>query len=181
MKKRLKDFTPTIKAKIPEYIERAVAGVFDGGRYKDFTLEKAQEAVNWNYKFCGYKEPVVIVAENPYEAQVFFNYIKGNEDLKKLILLLYKLKAGKIDLKQIKLDLPSDSQLASQLNSQLNSQFDSQLHSQLRRKLHSQLYSQLDDQLDDQLYDQLYDQLNDQLYDQLHSQFDSQLHSQLRT
>jgi hypothetical protein len=77
--KTLKDFTPEIQAKIPQYVNNALEGVFDGGRYNSFSLEKAEKAVNWNYEKCGYKKPVVIVAENIYESQIFFNYLKDNK------------------------------------------------------------------------------------------------------
>lgn len=66
----LNDFTPEIKAKIPEYIERAIEGVFDGGRYHNFNYDNAKAAVDNIYEFCGYKKPEVIVAENPYEAHM---------------------------------------------------------------------------------------------------------------
>ena len=65
--KTIKDLTPEIEAKIPEYIEAGLANVFDGGYYKNFDIEKARACVKFNYEECGFKEPQVIVAENPYE------------------------------------------------------------------------------------------------------------------
>ena len=72
--KTLKDFTPEIQAKIPEYIKEATEGIFDGKRYNNFNLQDAEKAVNWNYEKCNYKKPVIIVAENIYEQQIFFNF-----------------------------------------------------------------------------------------------------------
>lgn len=105
--KTLKDFTPEIQAKIPQYIERAMKGVSDGGRYNSFDIKKAKACIKWNYEKCGYKMPMVLVAENPYEMNLLFNFVKR---------------------------LAKDgSQLYSQLGSQLGSQLDSQLGSQLEK------------------------------------------------
>jgi hypothetical protein len=74
--KTLKDLTPEIEAKIPDYISKALDGVFDGKRYYDFDLEKAKQAVYWNYEKCGFEKPLVLVAENPLEQHLLFNYLK---------------------------------------------------------------------------------------------------------
>lgn len=79
--KTLKDFTPEIKAKIPEYIKKGTEGVFDGGRYNRFDIKKAEKAVFWNYKKCGYKNPKVIVAENPLEQQMIYNKLMGTKQI----------------------------------------------------------------------------------------------------
>jgi len=193
-KKTLKDLTPEIEAKIPEYIARYTKGVLDGEKYNSFNQKSAEELINWNYTKCNLKLPTVLVAENPYEAQLFFNYIVANK--KKFIPILYVLYClkNKTELPKelteigdkgsqlyIQLDSQLDSQLYSQLRSQLDSQLDSQLYSQLRSQLYSQLGSQLDSQLDSQLRSQLDSQLYIQLDSQLDSQLRSQLYSQLRS
>ena len=183
MKKTLKDFTPEIQERIPEYIARYTKGVFDGGRYNSFSKKDAEDLINWNYNKCKLKNPVVLVAENPYESQIFFNYIKANEKIYLPILYtIYCLKNGIEfpfkELPNVKIE-NIYSQLHSQLDSQLHSQLNSKLHSQLHSQLNSQLRSQLHSQLDSQLDSQLHSQLNSQLHSQLHSQLDSQLHSQL--
>jgi hypothetical protein len=171
--KRLKDFTPEIQAKIPSYQAKALEGVMDGGRYRDFDIEKAKAAVYHNYEVCGYKRPLVLLVENPLEQQVMFNYICAlfGENKELGIQLNSQL------VSQLVSQL--ESQLGSQLNSQLNSQLRSQLGSQLHSQLESQLHSQLESQLNSQLVSQLVIQLESQLNSQLHSQLDSQLHSQL--
>jgi hypothetical protein len=188
--KTLSDFTPEIQAKIPQYHEKYLKGVFDGGKYNNFKIENATALINFNYEKCGYKKPVIIVAENPFEAQAFFNYINSNKEQFLLILYInYCLLNGielpkeisNIKIENSQLNSQLHSQLYSQLDSQLHSQLNSQLYSQLNSQLYSQLNSQLDSQLNSQLYSQLYSQLNSQLYSQLYSQLDSQLHSQLNS
>lgn len=126
--KSISDFTPEIQAKIPEYIKKYTDGVFNGKRFSDFNFEKATELINWNYETCNYKKPTVLVAENPYESQIFFNYINENKD--RFIPILYVLYCLKNnielpkELTEIKLE---NSQLYSQLRSQLYSQLGSQL------------------------------------------------------
>ena len=194
--KTIEDLTPELQNKIPEYIRNGLKGVFDGQQYNDFDREKAVKAVNYNYEFCGFDSPMVLVAENPLEAQLLFNFVnsvlKSSQLDSQLGSQLDSQLGSQLD-SQLDSQLYSqlDSQLRSQLGSQLRSQLGSQLRSQLRSQLYSQLYSQLGSQLrsqlrsqlgsqlDSQLYSQLRSQLGSQLYSQLYSQLDSQLYSQL--
>lgn len=87
----LKDLTPEIEAKIPEYIARALDGVSDGGRYENFNYDNAVAAVKWNYKKCDMECPTVLVAENPFEMQLMYNkYICELENLPKTVENLRK-------------------------------------------------------------------------------------------
>ena len=151
--KTLKDFTPEIKAKIPQYIKKYTEGIFDGGRYNSFKKENAEKLIDWNYAKCGYKLPVVLVAENIYEAQIFFNHIKANEKIYTPILYLIYCLRNKIKLPELRGQL--DEQLYEQLRGQLDGQLDGQLYGQLRGQLDGQLYGQLDGQLRGQLDGQL--------------------------
>ena len=127
--KTINDFTPEIKAKIPEYIEKYTKGVFDGGRYNDFDKEKAEALVNWTYEQCTYKKPVVLVAENPFEAQIFFNYIVANKELFGLMIYINYCLLNGIELPKIEGIKIDENKLDSQLDSRLYSQLYSQLDS----------------------------------------------------
>ena len=185
--KTLKDFTPEIQAKIPEYQNRVLEPIFNGSKYHNFDIEKAKKAIKWNYEKCGFKMPVVLVAENPLEQQYLFNYLNTPQsNLFRKIIYVLNNEFIEIELFNKKCKISSYFILffnLSLLNNQLSSQLRSQLNSQLRSQLDSQLYSQLDSQLDSQLgsqlNSQLRSQLNSQLNSQLHSQLDSQLRSQL--
>lgn len=77
--KTLKDLTPEIEAKIPQYIAAGLANVFDGGYYNMFDADKARACVKWNYEKCGFKEPQVLVAENPFEIlHIYADLLKKN-------------------------------------------------------------------------------------------------------
>lgn len=90
--KKLEDLTPEIIAKIPKYIEKYTRGIYDGERYKDFKFENAQSLVDWHYEFCWYKKPIMLVAENPYEARLLFNSITANyEEFEPIIGCLHNL------------------------------------------------------------------------------------------
>ena len=84
--KTIKDFTPEIQAKIPDYIKKGLNGVFDGKYYENFDIEKAKKAVYWNYEKCGFKKPLVLVAENPYEIFVIYKMLlmMNEKDEKKI-------------------------------------------------------------------------------------------------
>jgi hypothetical protein len=90
--KTLKDLTPEMIKKIPSYKEKCLEGISDGQKFKNFNLKDAEEAIYWNYEKCGYKKPIVIVAENPLEMQFLFNYIKHSEKFNIISYYLYCLK-----------------------------------------------------------------------------------------
>lgn len=71
--KTLEDLTPEMRARIPDYQNRALEGVMDGGRYQAFNYESAKAAVDWNYKRAGYEPPAeLLVAENPKQQQEMY-------------------------------------------------------------------------------------------------------------
>jgi len=86
--KTLKDFTPEIQNKISTYIHNGTKDVFDGTFYKNFDLEKAKACVKWNYEKAGFEEPMVLVAENPYEVILLYKELlqmSGEKDIKKIL------------------------------------------------------------------------------------------------
>src|SRR5208283_1641487 len=113
----INDLTPEIKNKIPEYIEKYTIGIENGERYSNFKLEDAQALINWNYEKCGYKKPVIIVAENIYESQLLFNFIIANkEKYLPILYLIYSIKNGlneNINNFKEKLESTLDSKLKS--------------------------------------------------------------------
>ena len=190
--KTLKDLTPEIISKIPEYQKKVIEPIYNGSKYNNFNLEKAKKAVEWNYKKCGFKTPIVLVTENPLEQQYLFNYLKLNQKKYEKILYVLNNEFVEIVINNVKCQISSyfllffnfnelsiDTQLNSQLDSQLGSQLRNQLNSQLRNQLDNQLDSQLNSQLDSQLGSQLRNQLISQLGSQLNNQLDSQLNIQL--
>ena len=84
--KTLNDLTPEKQTKIPKYQKRVLDPIFNGSKYHNFDLEKAKKAIKWNYEKCGYKMPIVLVAENPLEQQYLFNYLKLNKKYYEKIL-----------------------------------------------------------------------------------------------
>lgn len=78
----LDQFTEEIKAKIPEYIDHALDGVFDGKNHKNFDRDTALKMVNKLYDMA--KKPLpkhLIVVENPLEAKIIFHYLTKNEHM----------------------------------------------------------------------------------------------------
>ena len=74
--KEIEDLTEQMIAKIADYKVHALEGISDGVRYDRFEEEAAYKCVEWNYKKCGYRSPVIIITENPLEMQMMFNFIK---------------------------------------------------------------------------------------------------------
>ena len=138
--KTLKDFTPEIQAKIPEYQNRVLEPIFNGSKYHNFDIEKAKKAIKWNYEKCGFKMPVVLVAENPLEQQYLFNYLNTPQsNLFRKIIYVLNNEFIEIELFNKKCKISSYFILffnLSLLNNQLSSQLDSQLDSQLRSQLY---------------------------------------------
>jgi len=75
-------FTPEIQAKIPQYIDHALDGVFDGKNQKSFDKEAASSIVNKLYDLAEKPRPKhLIVVENPFEATVLYHYLVKNEQM----------------------------------------------------------------------------------------------------
>jgi hypothetical protein len=78
----LDQFTDEIKAKIPDYIDHALDGVFDGKNYETFSYDDAMAIVNKLYDMAEKPRPKhLIVVENPLEAKVIFHYLTDNENM----------------------------------------------------------------------------------------------------
>jgi hypothetical protein len=89
--KTLKDLTPEIEAGIPQYIERGLKGCFDGQRYHNFNLDDAIKCVEWNYKQIVKEKPVVLVAENPLEANLMISALKKEKPGKNYLYYLFTM------------------------------------------------------------------------------------------
>lgn len=50
-------------------------GISNGNRYASANAKQISQCVNWNYARVGRKKPVVLVAENPLEMHLLFNYV----------------------------------------------------------------------------------------------------------
>lgn len=58
------------------YYEEAIEGIFDGKRFERFDIQKAEDAIQWCYKKCGYEAPHIIVVENPLEQMLLTEYLE---------------------------------------------------------------------------------------------------------
>jgi hypothetical protein len=75
-------FTEEIKAKIPDYIDHALDGVFDGKNYKNFDKQAATDIVNKLYDIAEKPRPKhIIVVENPLEAKIIYHFLVQNENM----------------------------------------------------------------------------------------------------
>jgi hypothetical protein len=72
MKLTMDDLTPEQEAMIPEYVEKSLEGVFDGGKHRNFNDDNARAAVEFIYDHCFKTKPVVLYAGNPYDAQKIY-------------------------------------------------------------------------------------------------------------
>lgn len=91
MQKTLKDLTPEIEAKIPQYLQQGVEGIYNGDRYNNFNLEDAIKCVEWNYKQIGKEKPIVIVAENPLEANLMISILKKEKPKTNYLYYLFTM------------------------------------------------------------------------------------------
>jgi hypothetical protein len=75
---KLKQITPDQEKQIPVYLNKYLNKVFRYQYYEDWNLKEAEKLIEWQYAFCGEANPMVIEANNPYEAQVI-NYFLHKE------------------------------------------------------------------------------------------------------
>jgi len=178
----IKDFTPEIQAKIPEYIKKYTQGIDNGERYNKFKIENAEKLINWNYEKCNYKKPVIIVAENIYEAQIFFNFIVANKEKYLPILnLIYCLKNNlNSEIKDIFKDLEKfDNTLYNKLDNKLNNTLHNTLRNTLRNTLNNTLHNTLHNTLDNTLNNTLRNTLDNTLNNTLNNTLDNTLDNTL--
>jgi len=186
------DFTPEIKAKIPEYKKRAIEDLYSGKEHDNWKRKDTVEYLEYVYKLGKQKDkPVVIVADNILQYKIFYNLLfnnKMNSKYTKLINLIWFIKnKKKVTKHKLDSELFSElcSELCSELDSELHSELRSELHSELdselRSELHSELCSELRSELDSELCSELYSELDSELYSELDSELDSELRSELRS
>jgi hypothetical protein len=84
--KTLDDFTPEIRAKIPQYISAVRDDLYSGVESKNWKREYTVEYIEKVYNIAGRKKPVVVVAKNPAEYIKLFNLLfnESRKDYSKL-------------------------------------------------------------------------------------------------
>lgn len=173
--KKIEDLNAEMISKIPEAKELALEGVSDGKRYKDFSSVNAFKCIEWNYQKCGYRIPVIMVAENPLEMQMMFNFVKSIDgdtrfsNFESLYPEMFKQFASQ-ELRQF--HTPLGVRLRSMQRSGLGSRASSNLDSNFQRKLENQLHAQL--------YSKLFSELECRLAPELSSALGFSLRSDLR-
>lgn len=75
---KIEKLTPEQEAKLPVYRDKWLAKMFNYENYKNHTFENTERAMKRLYKFCGLKEPQVILVDSPLECQRVANKLKGN-------------------------------------------------------------------------------------------------------
>ena len=138
--KTLKDLTPEIRSKIPQYLDRA-RNFYNGDL--PFNRAISKKYIEYIYELAGQKKPLVIFADNPNQYKIYWSILKRN----KIIPFLFALKN-----KQKNLDSELYFELGSKLDSELDSELGSELYSELRSELDSELYSELHSKLDSEIY-----------------------------
>lgn len=77
--KKLKDLTPEIEAKIPEYIARCTRDLYNGTEYANWKREDTVEYVEYLYDMAKQEKPVVVIANTIREYKYLFNMLFGTQ------------------------------------------------------------------------------------------------------
>jgi len=153
--KKIEDLSAEMISKIPKVKELALEGISDGKRYQNFSSVNAFKCIEWNYKKCGYRIPVIMVTENPLEMQMMFNFVKSIDgdtrfsNFESFYPQLFKQFASQ-ELTQfhtplgVRLRSMQRSGLGSRASSNLDSDFLHKLENQLHAQLYSKLFSELE-------------------------------------
>ncbi len=176
--------------KIPLYIETALEGISDGKRYADFNYSSAVDCVNLNYSMCGYNNPVVVVAENPLEMQLLFNYItnlaKNRGPLHSTTTEFYqnlrqRIQDPLLSPENTWLDdlMNTDKQVVSP-NLSFNSGFVEKLNHHLFTRLYRLLFSELEKNMDPVLSAELDAALRFELRNKLGEQLGESVDQQVK-
>ncbi len=69
-KKMIESLTPEQEAMIQVYVDKYTKAVNSCGYRDVYKRDSVTKLMEWTYEYSGYKRPVVILAENPYEAHM---------------------------------------------------------------------------------------------------------------
>ncbi len=103
--KTIKDFTPEIKAKIPDYISRAKDDLYSGVEAANWKKEDTIVYLNKVYQYSQKELPAVVVANNPEEYKMFFDLLFNGKKNKKFEKTIEKIVEDKNNGKESKEEL----------------------------------------------------------------------------
>lgn len=149
---KIKKLTQEQEEKLSFYREKWLNKIFNYELYKEMTEESVISKMKELYKFCNLKEPIVLLARSPIEAQLMVNIFKNQ--------LLY--------------------QVWDQVGDQIEDRAGSQVWDQIRDQIRDQVCDQVWDQVGDQVWDQVMDQVEDQVCDQVEDRVGDQICDQVR-
>jgi hypothetical protein len=161
--KNLIKLTSENQSKFKSYVNKYVRNSLDGSRYKNFSKENAEKLINWTYESAGFKKPIVLVCENPYESQLLYNFIIKNK--KYFLPILYFNYCMINNMEQYEWG-HEEIEYVDGLTSDYDISLKSKIISQLKFKMH--------EKLDGVIYPEL---INEMLYNKLSSFFFSKLNS----
>jgi hypothetical protein len=74
-KKMITSLTPEQEAMIDVYVNKYLNLVNSGAYLDVYKHESVSALINWQYEYSGFKKPMVILAQNPFEAQLINQYL----------------------------------------------------------------------------------------------------------
>jgi hypothetical protein len=113
--------------------------------------EQAKISIDWLYKFCGLKKPIIIFLESPLSCQYAITYL--NEMIKSIPLNEKKMAQVRDQVW---------AQVGVQVRAQVGDQVGDQVWDQVGDQVWAQVRDQVRAQVGDQVGDQVWDQVGDQ-------------------
>jgi len=109
--KTMDDFTPEIRAKIPEYISRAKDDLYSGVEALNWKKENTVLYIDKVYTYSDKSAPVVIVANNPKEYRMFYDMIFNEKKNSSTLKMINKILKEKREFGFSKSELEIESEL----------------------------------------------------------------------
>ncbi len=140
--------------------------------YKEPDFDKVRSYINWLYTFSKLKEPITIIVNSPYEAQIAANILK------------YYFNINQVD-DQVRNQLWNqiDDQVRNQVENQVWNQVDDQVRNQVENQVWNQVRNQVENQVrnqvDDQVWNQVWNQVENQVWNQVENQVWNQVWNQV--
>jgi len=83
--KKIDSLTPEQEKMIPVYVNKYL-NLVNKYEYLDrYKRDTVSALIDWQYEYAGFAKPMVLLADNPYEAQVMNTFLEGREDVQKRI------------------------------------------------------------------------------------------------
>jgi hypothetical protein len=154
---KLSKLTPEQEALIPKVKDFWINNFLN--HEEDLKLDDIKDEIYWVYEKIGLKKPIILIADNWYNQQLMYNFVK--------------IYFSKTQLNQV------ENQVENQVGDQVRNQVENQVRNQVWNQVENQVWNQVGDQVRNQVENQVWNQVENQVENQVGNQVENQVGNQV--